>query len=335
MKNRPLAISALTILATASIFAQNGEDVTAVKLQKVHAERPVMGTTFQITTYSTQPEKVRQAVDAAFAKAAEIEQIASDYRPDSELNLLCRAAPGQAHQISPLLFDLLKKSLLLAEKTEGVFDPTLGPLTQLWRETRRVKMLPNAAVLIAAKDRCGYKNLILDENKSSVTLLKKGMQLDLGGIAKGYTADAMFEVMKTAGFPQTMVAAGGDVRLGDSPPDHDGWKVGVRTNSDQADAVITLENCAISTSGDLHQWVEIGAKRYAHIVDPATGLGLTSGAAASVIAPTASETDPLATAACLLPDAEKFFSHRNGTSLRLLREGKPAILTGAFKAIVP
>lgn len=328
MKIRPLAITAILMTV---VFAGKLPSAKETALQKIHVEKPVMGTTFQITTYSSDPKKAHAAIDAAFAKAEEIEQIASDYRPDSELNKLCRAPHGQPQKISPTFFDLLQKSLVIAEKTAGAYDPTLGPLTQLWRETKKTKRLPDEAILAATKTRCGYQNLVLDRKIMSATLKIADMQLDLGGIAKGYTADAMFDLLSGAGFTQTMIAAGGDIRLGDAPPDRESWNVGLRTTSEKIDEVITLKNCAISTSGDLHQWVEIAGTRYAHIINPKTGLGLTTRAAATVIAPTTTYTDPLATAACLLPDPNNYFDKLKGTSLRLFRPDQHPILTGIFR----
>lgn len=331
MKKRALATTTILILIIVNAFGEKSSVASEPVLQKIHVEKPVMGTLFQITTYAVNAEKARIVIDAAFAKAEEIEQIASDYRSDSELNKLCRAQHKEAQKISPIFLDLLLWAKKIAVSTNGAYDPTLGPLTKLWRETRETKKLPDAVTLADAKARCGYKNLILDDVNSTATLKIPRMQLDLGGIAKGYTADAMFDLVCAAGFPQTMVAAGGDIRLGDPPPKREGWNVGLRTTKQGLDEVITLKNCAISTSGDLHQWVEIEGTRYAHIIDPKTGIGLTTSASASVISPIATQTDPLATAACLLPDPEEYFGAIIGTSVRLLRPDHAPILSGLFR----
>jgi thiamine biosynthesis lipoprotein len=136
---------------------------------------------------------------------------------------------------------------------------------------------------------------------------KAGMRLDLGGIAKGQAADAMLAVFFCYDLPSTSITAGGDVRLGNPPPGAKGWQVGVRTfDKNKETATLTLANCAVSTSGDLQQSIEINGVHYAHIIDPATGLGLTKPVAATVIAPTATQSDALATACCVLtPDAAK------------------------------
>ena len=265
-------------------------------------ERGLMGTRFAITCYHDDPDQAKLAADAAFDSAERINQVASDYIADSELLGLSKHPAGESVTVSLRLFQLISEARCMAEKTGGLFDPTLGPLTKLWRESRRRSSLPDDNTLTAARAATGWQNLILDPGHLTVVFLKPAMRLDLGGIAKGQAADAMLTAMKERGIPRCCITAGGDVRLGESPPGATGWKVGVRTRSDKDDPeILILANCAVSTSGDLHQFVEIGGTRYSHIIDPATGLGLTRGRSATVIAPTATVSDALATACCVAP----------------------------------
>ncbi len=266
-------------------------------------ERGLMGTRFAITCHHTDQTKARIAADSAFDEAERINQVASDYIADSELLDLTKHPPGEAVSATPLLFRLISEARGLAEKTEGRFDPTLGPLTRLWRESRRRKSLPDPLTLSAARAATGWRNLVLDPRASTVTFLKPAMRLDLGGIAKGQAADAMLATMRSHGISRSCITAGGDVRLGDPPPDSDGWRIGVRTDKNESSQFLILSNCAVSTSGNLHQFIEIGGKRYSHIIDPATGLGITHDTTATVIAPTATVSDALATASCTAPQA--------------------------------
>jgi thiamine biosynthesis lipoprotein len=261
-------------------------------------ERPLMGTRFSIICHGAEEAAAKDAADEAFAVGERVNAVASDYLPDSELMRL--PAGGEAVAVSPLLAGLLDVSREMAERSDGAFDPTLGPLSRLWRESRRTGTLPDAGKLAEARAASGWQALEVDAKARTVRLMKPGMQLDLGGIAKGFAADRMFEVMKKRGFASTCIAAGGDLRLGDPPPGKTGWKVGLKTfDPGKPEEVVELSNCAVSTSGDLHQFVEIGGKRYSHIVDPRTGLGLTERIAVSVIAPTATLSDALATACCV------------------------------------
>jgi FAD:protein FMN transferase len=282
-------ISALFFLLAAGLRAEE---------RRMVFERPLMGTRFSVTCHGRDEAVARAAAAAAFAEAERINAAASDYLPDSELMRL--PAGGEAVELSPLFADLVSAALATAERSGGAFDPTLGPLSRLWRESRRTGKLPSDEARAAAGAACGWREVEFDGATRRLRLKKPGMQLDLGGIAKGFAADRMFEVMKARGFPRTCIAAGGDLRLGDPPPGKTGWKVGLKTfDREKPEEVVELSNCAVSTSGDLHQFVEIGGKRYSHILDPRTGLGLTERVAVSVIAPTATASDALATACCV------------------------------------
>lgn len=283
-------------------------------------ERPLMGTRFAVTCHGSDEAKATAAADEAFAEGERINAAASDYLPDSELMRL--PAGGAAVPVSPLLAELLEVSRDMAERCGGAFDPTLGPLTTLWRESRRTGELPAGEDRAAALAACGWSELNVDAKARTVRLGKPGMRLDLGGIAKGFAADRMFGVMKKHGFATTCITAGGDLRLGDPPPGKTGWKVGLKTfDPERPEEVVELSNCAVSTSGDLHQFVEIGGKRYSHILDPRTGLGLTEKVAVSVIAPTATVSDALATACCVTgaAGAEEFGLKRGATRVIVRR----------------
>lgn len=262
-------------------------------------ERPLMGTKFAITCYAEDQGAAAEAANAAFAAGSEINAVASDYLAESELMKLT-GRTGETIKVSPLLGELLEGAFTKARETEGAFDPTLGPLTKLWRQTRDTKTLPDAETLAKAKAACGWRNV--DWNGAALTICFKvpGMQLDLGGIAKGFAADKMFGVMKSRGFPRVLIAAGGDLRLGEPPPGKIAWRVGLQTfDEERPEEVVELSNCAVSTAGDLHQAVEIAGKRYSHIIDPETGLGLTGRIAVSVIAPSGLVADGLDTGICV------------------------------------
>ncbi len=269
--------------------------------EKFSFERPLMGTRFSVVCYSESREVAEKAAEAAFSKAEEMNQVASDYLPESELSLLASRPVGEPIPISPLLYELLDHSRRLAEATDGAFDPTLGSLTILWRETRANPTLPDPEKLKAARASVGWRHFTLDPKSRTITLQLENMTFDLGGVAKGYAADLMLETLAEAGISQALVTAGGDIRLGDAPPGRQGWKVAVKTfDLSGNDEILTLSNAAVSTSGDLHQSVEIDGVKYSHILDPATGIGLTRRIAASVIADNAKLSDALATAACVL-----------------------------------
>ena len=275
--------------------------------EKFSFERPLMGTKFSVVCYAESREVAEKAAAAAFLNAEEVTQVASDYLPESELSLLASRPVGKPIPISPLLYGLLDFSRRLAEATKGAFDPTLGPLTNLWRETRANRTLPDAEKLKAARASVGWQYFTLDPKSRTITLHRANMAFDLGGVAKGYAADLMLEALAEAGISQALITAGGDIRLGAAPPGREGWIVAIKTfDLSGNDEILTLSNAAVSTSGDLHQSVEIDGVKYSHILDPTTGLGLTRRIAASVIADNAKLSDALATAASVLgPDGSE------------------------------
>ena len=184
-----------------------------------------MGTLFRIVVYAPEVTAAKSAAKAGFARIAALNRIMSDYDPDSELMRLCRQPAGTPVPVSKELCDILQRSQELAEKSGGAFDVTLGPVIRLWREARRQKKLPSEESRNAALLASGYRKLRLDLEGQTVTLLAAGMQLDLGGIAKGYAADAALTVLARHGFRRAMVEASGDIALGEPPPESDGWKV--------------------------------------------------------------------------------------------------------------
>ena len=304
-----------------------------VVLTRIETQRPLMGTLFRVITYAEDEEAGHAAMEEALDLAEDFADRATDYDRRSELNQLTDTRIGEAVKVSPELYEVIALGVKLAEETEGVFDPTLGPLTHLWRTMRRTGAKPDEEELAAARERCGIEFLKLDDEAQTITVLREGMQLDLGGIAKGFAADLIFDHLKSKGLPVTLVAVAGDLRMGDSPPDKEGWTVGLRTFNLTPVKTIELSNCAVSTSGDLFQKVEIGGETYSHIIDPRTGMGLTTRRAASVIMSEAKLTDPLATAACLSDDPKQLFEGWKVMSLRVLYEDVeiPPLVTGKFQ----
>lgn len=273
-------------------------------LERYSFAEPHLGTIIEITLYAPEETGANQAARAAFRRVKQLDQIFSDYKPDSEVMRLCEQA-GQEKpvEVSRELFEVLKQSLTLSSQTDGAFDVTIGPLVQLWRRSRKQKILPTPEEIAAAKTRVGWKNIVLDEEKRTVVLKQPGMRLDFGGIAKGYIAQDVSRVLLELGFDQSLVAVAGDIVAGNAPPGSAGWRVGVapieRPNG-PVSRMLSLQNCAVSTSGDAFQFVEIGGVRYSHIVDPQTGLGLTQRSSVTVVATKGPTADALATIVCVL-----------------------------------
>jgi thiamine biosynthesis lipoprotein len=262
-----------------------------------------MGTLFSVKLYASDRETGSKVAQAAFHRVAELDRMMSDYRDDSELMRLCAQPSGRPVQVSQDLFDVLERAQQISEITGGAFDITVGPLVRLWRETRTTKILPSSEAMASARASVGWRMVRLDKKHHSVTLLLPNMRLDLGGIAKGFAAEKALKTLGRMGVRRALVAAGGDIAIGDAPADKSGWTVGltdIDEHSNKTGHTLLLHNAAVSTSGDTEQAVEIQGIRYSHILNPATGMGLTNRIQVSVIAPDATTTDALATALCVL-----------------------------------
>jgi thiamine biosynthesis lipoprotein len=288
----------LAILAGIGAAAQTAP----APLSAFEAVEPHMGTLFRIKLYANDEQQAQHGFRAAFDRIAKLDAILSDYRPDSELNRLCRS-PGRPVPVSADLFRVVSAAQQLAGETDGAFDITLGPVIRLWRTARKTGDLPASSDLRNARARSGYRKIKLDSQGQTIELTQANMQLDLGGIAKGYAADETLKTLRAMGIGSALVAASGDLAFGDAPPNQKGWRIGV-DSFDQADApftrVLELSNAAVSTSGDTEQYVEIKGRRYSHIIDPNTGLGLTNRITVTVIASQGIQSDCSATAVSVL-----------------------------------
>jgi len=276
---------------------------TAHSLQRFEFSEPHMGTLFAITLYAPDQANAVQASQAAFQRVAELNRSMSDYDPQSELMQLCRKPAGVPICVSDDLFDVLQQSQKIARLSGGAFDATVGPYIRLWRSARKQKALPSPEAIAAVVGSVGYEKIRLDPRAKSVTLLASNMQLDLGGIAKGYAADRALSVLRRYGITRAMVAASGDIAIGDAPPGRDGWILGIGSidsSGDNLTKAVRLKNAAVSTSGDTEQFVEINDVRYSHIVNPMTGRGLTERIGVTIIANNATTTDALATAVSVM-----------------------------------
>lgn len=247
--------------------------------------------------------RFEQALDAAFARIHTLDKILSDYDDASELSRLGAASPtAKRVPVSGELWRALERADAMSRLTDGAFDATVGPLTRLWRRSRRQRELPSAERLAVARDAVGYQFVRLHAAEQSVELLRPNMRLDMGGIGQGLAADEALAELRRWGFPRALVNASGDIVAGEPPPDMAGWRVGIAPLDPAAPPshFLSLKRGAVSTSGDAFQFVEIAGQRYSHIVDPRTGLGVVDRSSVSVVAADGSTADALATALCVL-----------------------------------
>jgi len=252
-----------------------------------------MGIDARIVVYAKSQTTAERACSAAFKRIGELDTCMSDYMRESELNRFCAKAGGPPVPISDDLYRVLQRSIEISSRSYGAFDITVGPLVQLWRASRRSGTMPDEKALKAARELVGWQKIRLYPATKSARLTMTGMKLDLGGIAKGYAGDEAQKELKKNGVDRALVELGGDIVLSGPPPGTEGWTIRVpNAGAGSAPIDMKLANCAISTSGDTEQFTIIDGKRYSHVVDPRSGVALTSRIQASVIAKTGFLTDP-------------------------------------------
>ena len=277
-----------------------------ISQQRYTFREPHMGTEFTLVLYTDNPGLATRASRLAFDRIHAIDVALTDYDPTSELMRLVDQAGQPPVAVSADLFDVMTQAKELYERSAGAFDPSIAPVGRLWRRARRERKMPDRELLRKALNLVGGDAIRLDPQHRTVELTRAGMKLDLGGIAKGYASGEAIAVLREAGINSALVAGSGDIVVAGPPPGQPGWRIGIAplAAEPQSDGTlgrtILLKNAAISTSGDAEQFVEMDGKRYSHVIDPATGLGLTDRRSVTVIAPSGLLADGLDTTACVL-----------------------------------
>lgn len=294
--SRYFYVAVFILYSQVFLFGQEQSAETPFLFQFV---RPLMGTEFRILLYSGDSILAQKAADRAFRRVEELENIFSDYNESSEVTALSKMAGSKRWaSVSDEMLFVTRYSLKISKLTQGAFDISIGSLTKRWRRAFRQQQFPLKEEIEAAKDASGYKKIRIKNQKKMIRLLSPGMQLDYGGIAKGYAVDEALNELKRMGIHSALVDGGGDLAAGNAPPGKNGWKVEYSINGKNGleTAISVIENSAVATSGDTYRYLEWKGKRYSHIIDPRTGMGLTTRRIVSVFAPTCMEADAWATA---------------------------------------
>ncbi len=260
-----------------------------------------MGTTYNVTVIAPPPgvaqSQLQQSIDQSLKS---INQQMSTYIADSDIMRFNQSSINQTQKISPEFFDVLRLSQEVAQKTDGYFDITIGPLVELWGFGKNPKQqVPSAEAIAEAKTRVGWQYLILNEERQTIEK-QRPLWLDVSAVAKGFAVDKLSELLDDKGISHYLVEIGGEMRVKGRNRQQDLWRIGIETPSllnKQAKQLVTLTNKAIATSGDYRNFFEENGQRFSHTINPETGRPVKHNiASVSVIADTAAEADALATA---------------------------------------
>lgn len=262
-----------------------------------------MGSTFSIVVYGRDRDGMEAAVRAAFDEVHRLDGLLSSYRPESEWSLVNRRAAQEPVAVSPELFELISVCLEQSRETEGAFDITVGPLKKAWGFHRGTGSVPTAEELAAARRHVGYQFVELDAARQAVRFEHPGVELDPGGIGKGYAVDRMVEILRRHGLDSALVAGSKSsiFGLGVPPAGAGGWHAEIRSPERPGTAVarVLLNDASLSTSGTGEQRHWSAGQMHSHIVDPRTGWPVRTVAQVSVVTSRALDGEVWAKA-CLL-----------------------------------
>ncbi len=247
-----------------------------------------MGSVYTIAAYGEDRAQLSAAVSAALQEARRLDDLLSNYKPESELSEINREAARRPVKVSVELFDLLEKCQQYSARSEGAFDWTVGPLMRVWGFYRGTGHLPEPAKIHEALQNVGYRHIHLDPQSRTVSFDKPGVELDPGGIGKGYAVDKMADVLRDAGIHSALIsAAGSSIYAMGAPPGEKGWHVRIRDPKSEeiTAAEVDLKDQSLSTSGTYEKFFQADGKIYSHIMDPRTGYPALGMLSVSVITP--------------------------------------------------
>ncbi len=256
--------------------------------------RTSMYTVVSITVVSADGQKAQKAINDSYDELDRLARLLNFYSDSSEISMINKAAGVKPVKVSKDTIDILEKSVYTSEMTEGAFDVTVGPLVKLW--DLKKKIIPAKKEIEERQRIVGYKNIVIDRKASTVFLKKKGVQVDLGGIIKGYAVDQVVRVLHQDGISSGVISVGGEIRTLGKKPDGSLWTVGIqnpreKSPDDKIIATIDLSEKALSTSGDYIRYFEKNGVRYHHLLDPKTGYPSRQCGSATIIANDNTTTD--------------------------------------------
>ena len=282
----------LFLLAPGALLGRNlqGAGVQAAPRELLRLEESfdAMGSTYTVALYGYDRDRMLAAIEAAFEEVRRIEGLLSNYRPESDLSQVNRLAAERPVRVTPELFEFLGRCLEYSRQSEGAFDISVGPLMKVWGFYKGSGHLPRQEEVGRALKKVGYRNILLDRENRTVRFAQPGVDLDPGGIGKGYAVDRMVDVLKENGITSALVSGGGSsiYALG-SPNSDKGWEVKIRDPRNPRKTLedLYLKDQSMSTSGSSEKFFMADGKVYSHIMDPRTGYPAMGTLAVSVVAP--------------------------------------------------
>jgi thiamine biosynthesis lipoprotein len=258
----------------------------------------LMGNRFELSVVGSDEQWANATIDAGILEIKRIETLLTTFNNGSETNQVNKSAGIKAVSVSRETINLIRRSISISGLTQGAFDITYGSIDKrLWNFDQQMTGLPDKETAKKMVRLINYKNIVIDDEKSTVFLKEKGMRIGFGGIGKGYAAERAKQVMKLHGAESGVVNASGDLTTWGLQPGGKQWTIAIAdpNNAHLAFSYLEISNMAVATSGNYEKFVMIGGKKYSHTIDPRTGLPVTGIKSVTIITTNAEIADAMAT----------------------------------------
>jgi thiamine biosynthesis lipoprotein len=289
-------VCARSLLLVAALWLLPIASDPPATLHHYEAHRMSMACLYAIDMYGPDLSALPSIANEAFDEVDRIDRLMSNYKSDSGLSRVNREAPDGPVAVEPELFDLIADALRYDEESGGAFDITVGPLMKAWGFFRGEGRLPSGEVLTAARTHVGGRHVILDRPSRTIRFDAPGVELDLGGIAKGYAVDRVVAILRARSIPAALISAGGStIYAVGAPPDRSSWSIAIQDPLDARKQALTIDvtDRALSIAGSSEKWFEADGVRYSHIMDPRTGRPVQGMLTVAVLAASGTEGDAL------------------------------------------
>ncbi len=258
----------------------------------------LMGSRFDISVVADNQLEADGFIALAILEISRIEHLISSWDPNSQSSAINKNAGIQEVRVDKELFDLIERALKISKLTDGAFDISYASMDKIWKFDGSMTEKPSEEEIKRSVEKIGYKNILLNKEKSTVFLTKEGMKIGFGAIGKGYAADKAKTLLMEKGVKGGIINASGDMNTWGKQPDGKPWMVAITNplNKEKAFSWLPIDNSAIVTSGNYEKFVRFDTIRYSHIIDPRSGYPTTGIISATILSPSAEIADALATA---------------------------------------
>lgn len=282
----------------------SGLDTNAQALRK--RTTLLMGSRWDITIVAKDSISAENYIDTVIQEVSRIEYLISDWKPQTQVSQVNQNAGIRPVKVDHEVFELARRALHLSQITGGAFDISFAAMDRIWKFDGSMVEMPTPAIIKKSVEKVGYKNIIMDSVNSTIYLKLKGMKIGFGALGEGYAADRCRALMLAKGIKAGIVNGSGDMSTWGKQPDGSEWKIGI-TNPFKADRLVTvvpLRQGGVVTSGSYEKFVVLNGKRYAHIINPATGYPATGLISVTIFGPSAERANGFSTSMMVLGKAK-------------------------------